>query len=126
MKATTKIRKIREFKKDTEKKYGVEWFNVDFREFKKLSHKTLNEFFSLLTEKLEDASSWGRYVETIYWSQRDQELGITFFEHGDYKHQFAKYITFDALRGGEIKTFSDFVIKGIRKGLFIDTSDLYL
>ena len=126
MKATTKIRKIREFKKDTEKKYGVEWFNVDFREFKKLSHKTLNEFFSLLTEKLEDANSWGRTLGDIYWSESDQELGVSFYEHGDYQKRFTKYITFDALRGGEIKTFSDFVIKGIRKGLFIDTSDLYL
>ena len=126
MKNTTKSRKIREFKKDIERKFGIEWYQINFEQFKKLSHVKLDEFFGLLKEKLEDSNSWGRHVESVYWSDRDLELGISFFEHGDYQKQFMKTVTFDALRGGEINTFTDFVIKGIRKGLFIDTSDLYL
>ena len=125
-KHTTKIRKIREFKKDIEKKFDIEWYQINFGSLKRLSNKVLNEFLNLLTEKLEDANSWGRYVKSVYWSQRDEELGIAFYEHGDYRHQFMKTITFNSLRGGEIKSFTDFVVKGIRKGLFIDTSDLYL
>ena len=122
----TKSRKIREFKRDTEKRFGVKWHQIDFSKFKKLSNVQLDGFFSLLREKLEDANSWGRHVESIYWSQRDEELGISFYEHGDYSHQFMKTVTFDSMTGGEIKSFGNFVIKGIRKGLFIDTSDLYL
>ena len=122
---TTKVRKIREFKKNIEKKFGIKWYQIDFRKFLKLSNKSIDEFFGLLNEKLEDADSWGRYVKSIYWSQRDRELGIAFYEHGDYKHEFMKTITFDALHS-DTKDFSEFVIRGIRKGLFIDTSDLYL
>ena len=125
-KHTTKVRRINEFKEEMKKEFGIEFVNIDFSKLKKLSSKTLENFFESLKEKIEDASAWGRYVETIYWSRRDQELGITFFEHGDYKHQFAKYITFSPLRGGENKNFTDFVVNGIRRGLFIDTSDLYL
>ena len=121
----TKSRKIREFKKGVEKRFGIEFFNIDFKIFRKISNEKLDEFFKMLKEKLEDANSWGRYVKSVYWSERDRELGIEFYEHGDYRHQFAKYVTFDALHD-ETKTFSEFVVKGIRKGLFIDTSDLYL
>ena len=125
-KTTTKARKIREFKKELQNKFGIEFVNVEFKKFRKISTKTLEEFFETLMEKIEDTNSWGRYVKSIYWSQRDQELGISFYEHGDYRNEFMKTVTFSPLRGGEIRTFEDFVIKGIRKGLFIDTSDLYL
>ena len=121
----TKSRRIKEFKKNTEKKFGIKWYQIDFAKLKKLSNDKLNEFFDLLNEKLNDADSWGRHVESIYWSNRDRELGIEFYEHGDYRRQFAKYVTFDSMYD-ENKTFSEFVIRGIRKGLFIDTSDLYL
>ena len=121
----TKARKIREFKNKMEKRFGVKWNQIDFHKFKKLSNNKLEEFFSLLAEKLEDADSWGRTLGDIYWSERDKNMGIVFYEHGDYKCQFAKTITFDAMYD-DTKDFSEFVIKGIRKGLFIDTSDLYL
>ena len=124
MRTTTKTRKIREFKKDLERKFGIEFFNVEFRQFKKLSNKKLDEFFELLKEKLEDASAWGRDLGSVYWSDRDLELGISFYEHGDYSHQFMKTITFTSLHS-DSKNFNDFVIGGIRKGLFIDSSDLY-
>ena len=126
MKTMTKSRKIKNFKKDVERSFGIKWFNVEFEQFKRLSNEKLDEFLDLLREKLEDANSWGRYVKSVYWSEREEELGIGFYEHGDYSNQFMKTVTFSALKGGEIKTFAEFVIKGIRKGLFIDTSDLYL
>ena len=122
----TKVQKIREFKKETEKRFGVKFYQIDFAQFKKLSNTMLDDFFSLLKEKIEDADTWGRHVESVYWSKKDEELGVAFYEYGDYSHQFMKTVTFSPLRGGEIENFSDFVIRGIRKGLFIDTSDLYL
>ena len=122
----TKARRIKEFKEEVEKRFGVKWHQIELTQLKKLSRIMLDDFLSLLVEKLEDADSWGRSIGDVYWSDRDKEMGISFFEHGDYQKQFMKTVTFDALRGGEIKNFSDFVIRGIRKGLFIDTSDLYL
>ena len=120
---TTKTRKIRNFKKEVEKRFGIEWYQVNFKQFKKLSNKKLDEFFELLKEKLEDAGAWGRTVASVYWSERDEELGISFYEHGDYRHQFTKFVTFSPMY--DASNFTNFIIKGIRKGLFIDSSDLY-
>ena len=121
---STKARRIREFKKEVEKRFGIEWYQINFEQFKKLSTKALDEFFELLKTKLEDANSWGRHLASVYWSERDCEMGISFYEHGDYKRQFTKFITFTSLHS-DSKNFNDFVIGGIRKGLFIDSSDLY-
>ena len=123
MKRNTKVRKIREFKKELQNKFGIEFFNIEFKKFRKISNDRLDEFFELIKEKLSDANSWGRHVESIYWSETDKDMGIVFYEHGDYSHQFMKTVSFDVL--DDVKNFGDFVIK-IKKGLFIDTSDLYL
>ena len=119
MKRNTKIRRINKFKKYVERKFGIKFFNVEIKKFKKLSNEKLDEFFELLKTKLIDANSWGRRLESIYWSERDLAMVIAFCEHGDYLYQFKKYITFSTIFG-EAKNFNEFVIKGIRKATAIN------
>lgn len=52
-------------------------------------------------------------------------LEINYYNHGDYKHEFRRAISYTPLHEVSNSSWETFIKEGVTKGLFMDTEDLY-
>ena len=87
-----------------------------------IQEEDANNLLDALDEHLKQAMIHG-VVSSVEFT--NSSLEINYYNHGDYKHEFRRAISYTPLHEVSNSSWETFIKEGVTKGLFMDTEDLY-